>query len=107
MPEAPFTLNNRGPILEITLSKGKANVISAADSRELNEMWEAFRDNPEQRFAILTGKGEKFFCFLIYESWLQWLQWVLMCYNRLIPTVLDDIFVTNLGYNVVTVVTIQ
>jgi len=62
MPEAPFTLNNRGPILEITLSKGKANVISAADSRELNEMWEAFRDNPEQRFAILTGKGEKFFC---------------------------------------------
>ena len=61
MPEAPFTLNNRGPILEITLSKGKANVISAADSRELNEMWEAFRDNPEQRFAILTGKGEKFF----------------------------------------------
>ena len=62
MPEAPFTLNNRGPILEITLSKGKANVISAADSRELNEMWEAFRDNPVQRFAILTGKGEKFFC---------------------------------------------
>jgi len=62
MPEAPFTLNNRGPILEITLSKGKANVISAADSRELNGMWEAFRDNPVQRFAILTGKGEKFFC---------------------------------------------
>ena len=62
MAEAPFTLNHRGPILEITLSKGKANVISAADSRELNGMWEAFRDNPEQRFAILTGKGEKFFC---------------------------------------------
>lgn len=62
MAEAPFTLNHRGPILEITLSKGKANVISAADSRELNGMWEAFRDNPEQRFAVLTGKGEKFFC---------------------------------------------
>ena len=62
MAEAPFTLNHCGPILEITLSKGKANVISAADSRELNGMWEAFRDNPEQRFAILTGKGEKFFC---------------------------------------------
>ena len=61
MAEAPFTLNQRGRILEITLSKGKANVISAADSRELNGMWEAFRDNPEQRFAILTGKGEKFF----------------------------------------------
>ena len=62
MAEAPFTLTHRGPILEITLSKGKANVISAADSRELNGMWEAFRDNPEQRFAVLTGRGEKFFC---------------------------------------------
>ena len=50
---------------------------------------------------------EKFFCFSIYESWLQWLQWVSMYYNWLIPTVLDDIFVTNLGYNVVTVVTMQ
>ena len=56
MAEVPFTLNQRGPILEITLSKGKANVISAADSRELNGMWEAFRDNPEQRLAVLTGK---------------------------------------------------
>ena len=62
MAEVPFTLNQRGPILEITLSKGKANVISAADSREINGMWEAFRDNPEQRLAVLTGKGEKFFC---------------------------------------------
>ena len=62
MAEATFTLNHRGPILEITLSKGKANVISAADSRELNEMWESFRDNSELCFAILTGKGEKFFC---------------------------------------------
>ena len=68
MAEAPFTLNHRGPILEITLSKGKANVISAADSRELNGMWEAFRDNPEQRFAILTGKGEKFFSNAIFLS---------------------------------------
>ena len=33
-----FTLNSSGPILEITLSKGKANVVSAADSRELNEL---------------------------------------------------------------------
>jgi enoyl-CoA hydratase/carnithine racemase len=61
MPDSPFTLNPRDSILEITLCKGKANVISAEDSRELNRMWEAFRDNPEQRFAILTGKGEKFF----------------------------------------------
>ena len=57
MPDTPFTLNPHGLILEIILSKGKANVISAVDSRELNRMWEAFRDNPQQRFAILTGKG--------------------------------------------------
>ncbi|MDG1488302.1 MAG: enoyl-CoA hydratase-related protein, partial [SAR324 cluster bacterium] len=62
MSDTPFTLNPRDPILEITLSKGKANVISAEDSRQLNLMWEDFRDNPEQRFGILTGKGEKFFC---------------------------------------------
>ncbi|MDP7174952.1 MAG: enoyl-CoA hydratase-related protein, partial [SAR324 cluster bacterium] len=62
MSDTPFTLNPRDPILEITLSKGKANVISAEDSRQLNRMWEDFRDNPEQRFGILTGKGEKFFC---------------------------------------------
>ncbi|MBT7755505.1 MAG: carnitinyl-CoA dehydratase, partial [Candidatus Magasanikbacteria bacterium] len=43
MSEKPFMLNPRGSILEITLCKGKANVISAEDSRELNRMWEAFR----------------------------------------------------------------
>ncbi len=62
MSDTPFTLNPRDPILEITLSKGKANVISAEDSRQLNRMWEDFRKNPGQRFGILTGKGEKFFC---------------------------------------------
>ena len=68
MPDSPFTLNPRDSILEITLCKGKANVISAEDSRELNRMWEAFRDNPEQRFAILTGKGEIFLCRLGLEE---------------------------------------
>ncbi len=69
MPDSPFTLNPRDSILEITLCKGKANVISAEDSRELNRMWEAFRNNPEQRFAILTGKGEKvFLCRLGLEE---------------------------------------
>jgi len=48
MPEPPFTLNPRGSILEITLCKGKANVISAEDSRALNRMWEDFRDNPQK-----------------------------------------------------------
>jgi hypothetical protein len=43
MPDSPFTLNPRDSILEITLCKGKANVISAEDSRELNRMWEAHK----------------------------------------------------------------
>ena len=61
MPEA-FELKEQGHVLEVTLCRGKANTITAEDSRELNRMWESFRDNEAQRFAILTGKGEKFFC---------------------------------------------
>ena len=61
MPEAPFTTRRDGPILEVTLSKGKANAITAADSRELSRLWAGFRDDHELRFAILTGRGEKFF----------------------------------------------
>ena len=37
---------------------------------------------------------------------LQWLQWPSMCYYSLIPTLLDDIFVTKRCYNGVTAVTI-
>ena len=61
MSDSPFVLNQVGSVLEITLSKGKANAISAEDSRKMNRMWERFRNDPEMRFAILTGKGEKFF----------------------------------------------
>ena len=55
MSDSPFVLNQVGPVLEITLSKGKANAISAEDSRKMNRMWERFRNDPEMRFAILTG----------------------------------------------------
>jgi len=48
---------------------------------------------------------EKFFCFSISKSWLQWLQSVLKHYYSLIPTLIDDNFVTKSCYNVVTVVT--
>ena len=61
MSDIPFTIKTRDSILEVALCKGKANVVSAADSRELNIMWENFRDNSDQRFAIITGNGEKFF----------------------------------------------
>ncbi|KAA3619225.1 MAG: carnitinyl-CoA dehydratase [Proteobacteria bacterium] len=61
MTELPFTTNRNDSILEVTLCKGKANAISAADSRALSRLWADFRDDPELRFAILTGAGEKFF----------------------------------------------
>ncbi len=61
MSESPFITRRDGPILEVTLAKGKANAITAADSRALSRLWADFRDDPELRFAILTGRGEKFF----------------------------------------------
>jgi crotonobetainyl-CoA hydratase len=50
-----------GAILEITLDRPKANAIDLAASRRLNAIVQAFRDDPELRFAIVTGSGEKFF----------------------------------------------
>jgi crotonobetainyl-CoA hydratase len=61
MSEAPYTTERDGPILEVTLCKGKANAISAADSRALSRLWADFRDDETLRFAILTGAGDKFF----------------------------------------------
>lgn len=61
MSDAPFTTERHGSILEVTLCKGKANVIAAADSRALSTLWAEFRDDESLQFAILTGAGEKFF----------------------------------------------
>lgn len=52
----------RGAVLEVTLNRPKANAIDIATSRELGEIFTAFRDNPELRVAIVTGAGDKFFC---------------------------------------------
>ena len=51
-----------GGILEVTLDRPKANAIDARTSRLMGEVFQAFRDDPEQRVAIITGAGEKFFC---------------------------------------------
>jgi crotonobetainyl-CoA hydratase len=61
MSEKPFESERNGSILEVTLAKGKANAITASDSRDLSDLWTSFRDDPELRFGILTGRGEKFF----------------------------------------------
>ena len=51
-----------GPVLEVTLDRGKANAIDAATSRELSRVFAEFRDDPDLRVAILTGAGDRFFC---------------------------------------------
>lgn len=50
-----------GPILLVTIDRGKANAIDAATSREMSRLFEGFRDDPDLRVAILTGAGERFF----------------------------------------------
>jgi crotonobetainyl-CoA hydratase len=52
----------RGAILEVTIDRPKANAIDLAASRRLNDVFSAFRDDPELRVAIVTGAGDRFFC---------------------------------------------
>jgi crotonobetainyl-CoA hydratase len=54
------TVVNDG-ILEVTIDRPKANAIDLKASRELNEVFSAFRDDPLQRIAIITGAGDRFF----------------------------------------------
>ncbi len=62
MPEQPVRVERVGPVLEVTLDRPKANAIDAATSRQMGEVFVAFRDDPQLRVAIVTGGGEKFFC---------------------------------------------
>ncbi len=50
-----------GGILLVTLNRPPANAIDYATSRAMGEAFQAFRDDPELRVAIVTGAGEKFF----------------------------------------------
>lgn len=49
-------------IMEFTLHAGKANAISAELSRAMGLVFQDFRDDPNLRVLLITGKGEKFFC---------------------------------------------
>jgi len=44
------------------LDRPKANAVDLKTSRELGEVFAAFRDDPDLRVALLTAAGEKFFC---------------------------------------------
>ncbi|KAG1702844.1 Carnitinyl-CoA dehydratase [Nymphon striatum] len=48
--------------IAVTLNRPKANAVDLATSRELGDVFQEFRDDPEMRVAILTASGEKFFC---------------------------------------------
>ena len=62
MAKQSVVTDRRGPVLQITLDRPKANAIDVATSRELGEVFAGFRDDPELRIAIITGAGDKFFC---------------------------------------------
>jgi crotonobetainyl-CoA hydratase len=51
-----------GGILEVTLDRPPANAIDLTTSRQMGEVFAAFRDDPELRVAILRTEGDKFFC---------------------------------------------
>ncbi len=50
-----------GAVLEVTLDRPKANAIDLATSRIMGETFQAFRDDPALRVAIVTAAGSKFF----------------------------------------------
>ena len=58
----PIRTERRGPVLEVTIDRPKANAIDAATSRVMGDIFAGFRDDPDLRVAILTAAGEKFFC---------------------------------------------
>jgi crotonobetainyl-CoA hydratase len=51
-----------GAVLEVTIDRPKANALDRNASRQLNEVFTSFRDDPALRIAIVTGTGERFFC---------------------------------------------
>ena len=50
-----------GAVLEVTIDRPKANAIDLKASRQLNEVFTSFRDDPALRVAIITGAGDRFF----------------------------------------------
>jgi crotonobetainyl-CoA hydratase len=61
MIDKPIKTERRGPVLEVTIDRPKANAIDATTSRIMGEVFASFRDDPDLRCAILTAAGDKFF----------------------------------------------
>ena len=62
LAEPPIKTAKRGAVLEVTLDRPKANAVDLATSRLMGQVFQAFRDDPDLRVALLTAAGEKFFC---------------------------------------------
>ena len=58
----PVKTRRDGAILQVTLDRPKANAIDLETSIRLGDVFAEFRDDPDQRVAIITGAGDKFFC---------------------------------------------
>jgi crotonobetainyl-CoA hydratase len=57
-----ISTHSEGGVFEVTLDRPKANVINLQTSREMGEVFAAFRDDPELRVAIIKTAGDRFFC---------------------------------------------
>ena len=52
----------KGGILEVTLDRPKANAFDLQTSRQMGEVFRAFRDDDDLRVAIVKTAGDRFFC---------------------------------------------
>ena len=57
----PIHVEYEDAIVTVVLDRPKANAIDAATSREMGKIFAAFRDDPAQRVAIVTGADNRFF----------------------------------------------
>ena len=60
--DGPVLTRREGAVLEVTLSRGKANAIDLATSRIMGLVFRDFRDDDSLRVCILRAAGDKFFC---------------------------------------------
>ncbi|MGE3969481.1 MAG: enoyl-CoA hydratase-related protein, partial [Dongiaceae bacterium] len=54
-------IERRGPVLELTVDRPKANAFDGPTSKALGEALVAYQQDDGLRCAIITGAGEKFF----------------------------------------------
>ncbi len=62
-------VETRGRIVCVTLNRPeRMNAISVDTSAELRQVFQEYRDNPDQWVMILTGAGDKAFCSGVYVT---------------------------------------